>query len=462
MKKLLLSASLAMAGLAFGQEKEVKKAFKAYEDNDLATATAQMTAAEALLSNNKIYSLEAEYQEQYYYTKGMLLLKEGKNLEAAGFLAKAGEYSSEKLYRAKHKISKEKVYVLGKAQADKLNADGNYEFKQEDYEAFSKPKISIAVNNLLQTTNNEAMAAYKAKNYGVASTKFEEVYLLQKAQGNAEAAFLYYAAVTSYSNKNYKEAIRLYKDLVAMNYTGVSTNYTAKNKLTGEVEDFTQKKAMWEVQKKTGLEYSDFQEKQTPSQEIELYENLGLSLSEEKKYDECIATMDQALAKFPEHNKFTDIKSNAYFQSGNMDKFTQSLKDGLAKNPSDKTAWFNLAVLTSKDPNKAAEAEGYFKKALEQDPNYIPALQGIFYNVYLGDDAKAIADANTAKKAGKTEVFNKILADRKARFAKGIVHLEKWHSLEPNNKDLIGAMKGIYQSLGKTEKVAEMKALEAK
>ncbi len=60
------------------------------------------------------------------------------------------------------------------------------------------------------------------------------------------------------------------------------------------------------------------------------------------------------------------------------------------------------------------------------------------------------------------DVYNKILADRKDRFAKGIVYLEKWHNIEPANKDVIGAMKGIYQSLGKTDKVAEMKALEAK
>jgi tetratricopeptide (TPR) repeat protein len=459
MKKLLLSSTLALASMAMGQEKEVKKAYKAYEDNDLATAQSQLNVAEAITQNtNKFYTLEAEYQEQYFYTKGMLLLKEGKTLEAAKYLAVAGEYNTDKIYSAKHKETKERIYVLGKTQADKLNADGKYDFKVTEYSAFSRNKIQKNINEVLQKSNDDAMAAYTAKDYLKAASKFEEVYLLQKALGNADKTFLYYAALTNYAGKNNKEAIRIYKDLLESGYTGIRTDYTAKKIATGNIE--TLDKTIWELEKK-GTEYTDFNEKQSPSQELELYENLGLALSEEKQYDECIMTMDKALAKFPNHAKFADIKSNAFFQSGNMDKYTQSLKDGLKNNPSDKTSWYNLAVLTSKDVNKLAEAESYFKKALEIDPNYIPALQGLFYNIYLGDDSKYIANANNAKKAGKMDLFTKILADRKARFSKGIVYLEKWHSLEPNNKEVIEAMKGIYQSLGKPEKVAEMKALEA-
>jgi tetratricopeptide (TPR) repeat protein len=59
-----------------------------------------------------------------------------------------------------------------------------------------------------------------------------------------------------------------------------------------------------------------------------------------------------------------------------MDQFLNNLKEQVAKDPNDKVSWYNLGVLSSKDPSKLAEAEGYFKKSLEIDPAYKEALQG--------------------------------------------------------------------------------------
>ncbi|NHW59638.1 hypothetical protein HA378_31220, partial [Escherichia coli] len=87
----------------------------------------------------------------------------------------------------------------------------------------------------------------------------------------------------------------------------------------------------------------------------------------------------------------SELQGTAYYKSGKTNEFVNNLKKQLEANPNDKVSWYNLGVLLSKDEAKLNEAEGAFKRALEIDPDYIPAIQGIFYNVYmLGDDGKII------------------------------------------------------------------------
>ena len=119
-----------------------------------------------------------------------------------------------------------------------------------------------------------------------------------------------------------------------------------------------------------------------------------------------------------------------------------------------------MAVLASKDETRKAEADGDFKKALEIDPNYIPALQGIFYNVYMGDDAAVIESAEKARKSGKMDEFNKILEERRARFAKGLPYVERWYNLEKDNLDVVSLLKGLYQTTRNDAKFKEFKAKE--
>ncbi len=192
-----------------------------------------------------------------------------------------------------------------------------------------------------------------------------------------------------------------------------------------------------------------------------MYETVGALLLDENRYEELLALTEKGLKKFPANVKLSEMQGTAYYKTGKTEQFIQSLKDQVSKNPADKVAWYNLGVLQSKDPSKLADAENSLKKALEVDPNYIPALQAMFYNVYMGDDKKTIDEAEAARKAKKMDQFEKILADRRARFSKGLPYLEKWHSLEPKNLELVSLLKGVYQTTRNEAKAAEFKALEA-
>lgn len=454
MKKVILSMALAASAVVFGQKKEIAAAVKAVDAGDNAAAASQIAAAEASMGG-KIYLLEPEVQEQYYYAKGLSLLKTGKTAEGASYLAKMNDLGKNKIYTGKN--GKERVYYVGKTAADQSGISG---LKEENYTTTLTPKVGSAVDPVLQASNKAAMAAYDAKNYSTAAPKFREVYDLLKAAGQDNKQYLYYSAIAYALGNDSKNAINSYNDLINSGYTGVETTYTAKNKKTGAVD--TLDKTTWDLYKKAGAsgDYSDFKTETSKSVEQELYETNAALMLDAGRNDEALALIDKGIKKFPNSSRLSELQGTAYYKSGKTDQFIQSLKDQTAKNPQDKAAWYNLGVLAGKDPAHAAESEGYFKKSLEIDPNYIPALQGIWYN-YQGDDEKTIATAEAARKAKKMDEYNRILEDRRTRFSKGLPYVEKWHALEPNNVEVVTLLKGLYQTTRNEAKFQEMKAKEA-
>lgn len=456
MKKIILSIAVLAFGFSFAQKKEIASAFKAIESGDLATANAQISAADAVLGG-KTYLLEPALLEQYYYTKGIALVKAGKTSEGAEILAKISELGKAKIYTGKN-AEKQKVYYVGKAAADASGVTG---LKEESYVPTTTPKIGNEVNPILNKINDETMKAYNAKNYAPAGKGFLEIYNLLKAAGSEDKLYKYYSALAYAQGNLVDESSKLFSELIADGYTGVKTEYKAKNKKTGQVESLD--KNSFDLYKKMGAtsDYSDFKTENTPSVEQELYETAAALYVDGQKYDEALSLIDKGLAKFPKSAKLSELKGTVYYKSGKMDQFMANLKDQVAKNPNDKVSWYNLGVLASKDPSKLAEAEGYFKKSLEIDPNYKEGLQGIVFNIYINGDDKAIKEIDAARKAKKTELFNKLLAERREKLGKAIPYAEKWYAIDSKNIEVVSLLKSLYQTAHNDVKYQEMKAAEA-
>ena len=118
MKKLILSLAMLTATIAFAQKKEIANAVKAVDSGDLTTANSELSKAEGMFGE-KTYLLEPSVLEQYYYAKGLSLLKSGKSTEGAEYLAKINTLGSEDIYSGKD-ADKNKVYFVGKELADKF------------------------------------------------------------------------------------------------------------------------------------------------------------------------------------------------------------------------------------------------------------------------------------------------------------------------------------------------------
>lgn len=456
MKKIILTAAVLAFSFSLAQKKEIANAFKAIESGDVATANSQISAAEASLGG-KTYLLEPSVLEQYYYAKGIALLKAGKTSEGAEILAKISELGKAKIYTGKNS-EKQKVYFVGKSEADASGVTG---LKEETYVPTTTSKVGNEVNPILNKINEETMKEYNAKNYAKAGKGFLEIHNLLKAAGSEDKIYKYYAALAFAQGNIADESSKLFKELIDEGYTGVKSEYKAKNKKSGQVESLD--KNTFDLYKKMGAtsEYTDFTEEKTPSVEQELYETAAALYIDAQKYDEALNIIEKGLVKFPKSSKLSEQKGTTYFKSGKMDQFMANLKEQVAKDPTDKVSWYNLGVLASKDPSKMAEAEGYFKKSLEIDPTYKEALQGVIFNIYINGDDKAIEAIEAARKAKKTELFNKLLAERRDRFSKALPYAEKWYALDSKNLEVVTLLKGLYQTAHNDAKFQEMKAVEA-
>ena len=139
---------------AFAQKKEVAAAYKAAKSGDVATANSQIAAAEGIMGG-KTELLEPASLEQYYYAKGMALMKSGKTLEGAQYLGKISDLGKAKIYSGKD--GKSKVYYVGKAAADKSGIAG---LKEEVYQPTLVGELATALDPQIQANNKAAMEAY--------------------------------------------------------------------------------------------------------------------------------------------------------------------------------------------------------------------------------------------------------------------------------------------------------------
>jgi len=327
---------------------------------------------------------------------------------------------------------------------------------------FGQKQDAKDVNAQLQASNKAAMDAYQAKNYAVAAPKFLEVYNLMKTSGQDDKVYMYYAGLSYALANNVDESIKIYTDLINSGYTGVQTQYTAKDVKTGEVTSLN--KGIWEGLKNTkSKDYTDFKTEQTKSVEPDLYETLSTLLLNAKKNDEALALIEKGLAKYPNNAKLKEYQGSALYATGNTDKFMSNLKEQLAKNPNDGTNWYNLGVLQSKNPATENDAVASFQKAIQlagNDPKLTNnAYQNLVYTS-LGDDAKAVESINALRKSNPDEA-TKLIEARKERFNKALPYAEKWHESNPENLDAVSTLREIYSITKNQAKATEMKAKEA-
>lgn len=455
MKKIFLSIALASTTLAFAQKKEIAAAVKAIDAGDIAATNAQIAAAEATMGG-KTFMVEPAVLEQYYYAKGMALLKAGKNAEGAAYLAKMSDLGKNKIYTGKDS-SKNKVYFVGKAAADQSGITG---LKEETFMPTLTSKIGNTINPLIEKANKTAMDAYSAKNYITAAPKFKEVYDLLKAGGQENMQYLYYSGL-NYALANQKpEAIAVYNELINAGFTGIQTSYSAKNKKSGQLEPMD--KVTFDFNKKLGAssEYIDFKMETSPSIERELFETNAALLIENNQSEDALKLIEAGLKKFPSSNKLSELQGTAYYKSGKIDEFLSNLKLMTEKNPTDASNWYNLGVLQSKNPATEADAIASYKKAVQLKPDFAQAWQNLTYTT-MGDDGKAIDEYNAAKKAGKTDLANKIIEARRVRLAATLPYAEKWYEVDQQNIDAVSLLKGLYMSNKKEAKFQEFKAKEA-
>ena len=99
-------------------------------------------------------------------------------------------------------------------------------------------------------------------------------------------------------------------------------------------------------------------------------------------------------------------------------------------------------------------AEVYFNKALEINPEYIESIANLG-RIYYNQGVTQQGDANMIDDVKK---YQEELAKAKELFKKALPYFEKAHKAKPDNRDYMTALRGIYYNLNMG---AEFDAIEA-
>ena len=418
-KYVMLASALVLSVATFAQKKELKAAEKAVKDGDAKQVLNLLKAVEPVLAN-----ATDEEKAQYYFLKANAYLDlVDKKVDTDANMAIAAD-------TYKELIAAEK-------------ASGKLKYSSQAATSITKIKGLLI---------NSGVAATKENNNLEGAKKLYEAYQLDKK----DTIYLYYAASTYVSAKDYDKAMELYNELKKINYSGKGTEYLATSKVNGQEVGFASA-----AERDRAVKLGTHEKPRTeeiPSKRGEIYKNMALILVDQGKIAEAKKAVADARVTNPDDSSLMLTEANLYLQTKDFDKYKQIITEVLAKNPNDAGLVYNLGVISA-NANDNVEAEKYYKRAVEIKPDYTNAYINLAV-LKLQNEKVLIEEMNKLGTSDKDmKRYDVLKKKREDLFRSTLPYLQKAYELDPENTDIVKTLSGVYSAL---EMTAEKNALKAK
>jgi tetratricopeptide (TPR) repeat protein len=325
-----------------------------------------------------------------------------------------------------------------------------------DYEKKTGKKIQTDDINETIMSYKPQLLAYadallKAQKYKESAETLYSIYLMDKK----DADNLYYAASFAVSGKENDLAIAYYQELKNINYTGDSVQYFATLKATGS-EEFYNSKSDRDNLVRLGT-HEKPRDVKGESKRPEILKNLAILLADKGRDDEAKAIYAEARKASPDDVSLILGEADLFYKLKDMDSYKKAIEAALVKNPNDADLNYNLGVM-SLNANNIADAEKYYKRAIEIDPTYINAYLN-FSAIKLMPDAKLVKDMNALGTTEKElKKYNVLKAEREKIFKEALPLLEKAYEIQPENETVKSNLLSVYNFLEMTDKYKALKA----
>ena len=428
----VMAASLLISLSAFAQKDEIKGLKKLYEIPADKLKPEEKTKYKDLLValEGKLGSATEEQKADYYFYKA--------DVEGGAVMTDPAKMSDAKL-----------VYTTLSTNIDDLNKV--IEIEKKGKQVHTKEVKEEILPNLKLAALQLAQALTQQKMFKEGSSFYALAY---KADVN-DGVQLYNAAAMALNAQDFDNALQYYTELDKVGFTGEGTNYSAKSKATGQVENFPNQVTM-DLAVKQG-QYTEPKIEKLPSLKGDIVKNIALIYVQKGEVDKAKAAMTSARKSNPDDTSLIIGEANLYYKTGDLVTYKKLIAEAVQKDPNNPDLFYNLGVVTSATDKVAAE--GFYKKALELKPDYFDALVNM--GVLQLDGEKKIVDemnklGNTAKDNQRYEVLKKQKIDL---YNKALPYLEKAHAAKPDEQYVISVLAGIYQAL---ERTADYKAMKAK
>ncbi|WP_166961486.1 tetratricopeptide repeat protein [Yeosuana marina] len=405
--QVIIALAFLISTFSFGQKKELRAVEKSIKSNNYAEAKASLSQLESMLP-----TMEDKYKSEYYYLKGQAFYANG-----------AGSNKD-------IDVALESIGKVTDGYTDEIS-----ELKRN------------MVNHLL-TKGNEA---YEKKDYVTSSHDFENAYRASVQ----DTVYLYYAAATAVNYQDYDRALKLYKELKDLGYTGIEKQYYAVKADTGEEELFQNKNMRdLSVKAKTHIKPSD---RMTESKKAEIVKNIALIYVSKDDNEKALEAMKDARAESPDDINLILSEANVYYKMGNKEEFKKLLELATTKDPKNPELQYNLGVIASESEHPE-DAKTYYNKAIELDPTYINAYINLAALI-LNQEQPIIEEMNSlgTSKADNLR-YDELREKRQGLYEEAVPYLEKALDIDSKNLSAAKTLMNIYSVTGETAKYKTMKA----
>lgn len=194
--------------------------------------------------------------------------------------------------------------------------------------------------------------------------------------------------------------------------------------------------------------------KDTDYRANDVYQYLCYEYEQAKDTVNLEKTLEEGMVKFPEESYYLMSLINNYIYSNRNDKAIEYLNTAIAKDPNNAQLYDVMGRVYETGLKDFANAEKYFEKALEINPDYLESLSNLG-RIYYNQGVNKQGEANMIN---DSKQYQEELAVAKEFFKKALPYFEKAHQMKPEEREYMTALRGIYYNLNMG---AEFDAIEA-
>lgn len=412
--QVIVAVALLVSSFSFSQKNELKMAEKAIKSENYADAKAAISSADGLIE-----AADAKTKAKYHFLKG-------------------------KAYYANGAGNAEDVNVAISSFEEVENIEGG----SGKYTTY----VTEIKREMLTSFVDKASNAYSGKEYNNAAVKFEQAYRMSKK----DTVYLYFAAVSAVTAKDYDTSLTYYNELRELGYQGIETEYMATDVATGNVETFANQDVM-NFSVKAGTHKSPKITK-SKSKSSEIIKNIALIYVNQGKNEEAIAAMKAARKENPKDVNLILSEANVQLKMGNRDEFKKLMMEATQMDPGNATLQYNLGVISA-DSGDPVAAKKYYQRAIELNPEYADAYNNLAVLILASEENVIEEMNNLGSSSADNRRYDELKAERLEIYNEAIPYLEKTIKLQPKNVDAARTLMQIYSAVDNMPKFKEMKAL---
>ena len=415
-KNIFIILVFLFVSMTFAQKKELKFAERNIKSEDFSAAKQNIELAEKLISQ-----MDAKTTIKYHYLKGVAnYANGGSNIEESSValenLNKAIDLES---------TSSTKIYTL---KAEEL-------------------RIAM-LNRFVEDSRN-----------GIENNDLKSAYLnleMSYRVSPNDTLYLYNAALVATENKDFDQALLFYNELIDLDFTGITTNYYAIEKATGEEQGF-QSPQQRELFIKAGTHENPTDVEQE-SVEMNVLRSMAAIYKNKKDYEKSLSFIEKAKNINVDDINIILLESNIRWEMGDVESYEKLITRALEIEPENVDLHFNLGVIAS-DKGDKEKAMDHYNKAIEVDPTYTKAHLNAAALV-LQKEQSIIEEMNSLGTSNADyNRYDELKIVREDLYRSAIPYLESVYELDNNNLSAVRTLRNIYSAIDDMDNYNKFKAI---